>query len=73
LDAVRAHPDSGPIADEAYQALTLETADPTLRATSNPAIQEVTAAILHLATFRWLFSRRVPPRTCLPTDGPWFS
>ena len=62
LDAVRAHPDSGPIADEAYEALTFYVADSALTATDAAAIKEVIPAIFDLMNFRLsLFAAAPPP------------
>jgi hypothetical protein len=68
LDAVRAHPDSGPIAEEAYSALTFEATDPTLRSTAPAVIQEATVAVLQMAALRTsLFNADPPPE--LFADG----
>lgn len=68
LAAVRAHPDSGPIADEAYDALTFNSADSALTATSADAIKEVIPAIFNLMNFRLsLFAAAPPP--ALFADG----
>jgi hypothetical protein len=62
IDAVRAHPDSGAIADEAFIALSLDVTDRDLRNTSSDAISGLIPQLIDLAKFRIsLFADASPP------------
>jgi len=52
VDAVKAHPDSGAIADEAFLAFTLDPTDRDLKYTSDAALKELISKIIELLTFR---------------------
>jgi hypothetical protein len=52
IDAVKAHPDSGALADEAFIALSLDVTDPNLRNTAPAAITTLIPQVIDVATFR---------------------